>query len=197
MTHPPLVHAGTLATITEKFKAIFATEKVENEETLATSQTMALFKPVIVDNTSSGVDQDPEQDSLQAVSGPLRVSTEDIDFPTTDTVSVYEVKKGDTLAAIAKLFNVSKNTIMWANNMSSEKVTPGDTLVILPITGIKHTVKKGDSLSSIAKKYKADADDVAKYNGLSKDNDLAVGDIVLVPEGEISVAQVATPSKNK
>jgi murein DD-endopeptidase MepM/ murein hydrolase activator NlpD len=193
MAHPPLVHAGTLATITEKFKAIFATEKVENEETLATSQTMALFKPVIVDNTSSSVDQDPEQDSLQAVSGPLRVSTEDIDFPTTDTVSVYEVKKGDTLQDVAKLFDVSVNTIIWANNLKSRTISKGDTLIILPITGIKHTVKKGDTIATIAKKYRADGDDVASYNGLAVNAVLDIGDTVIVPDGEIEVIQPTKP----
>jgi murein DD-endopeptidase MepM/ murein hydrolase activator NlpD len=105
-----------------------------------------------------------------------------------------EVKKGDTLYTVAKLFKVSKNTIIWANDLKSENISPGDILVILPITGIKHTVKKGDTISSIAKKYKADVDDIAKFNGMSKDQDLEVGIIVMVPEGEITIVQ---PTKSK
>jgi murein DD-endopeptidase MepM/ murein hydrolase activator NlpD len=190
------VHAGTISVITEKFKAMFASDKVENDETLATSQTMAVFKPVIVDGTTTSgadTDQDPEKDSLQAVSGPLRVSTEDIDFPTSDTISVYEVKKGDTIQDVAKLFDISVNTIMWANNLKSRTITKGDTLLILPITGIKHTVRKGDTITSIAKRYKADDQDVANYNGLSVSSLLAVGDTVIVPDGEIEAIQSTKP----
>ena len=178
---------------------MFSGEKPQAEETLATSQTMALFKPVVVDgSTTYGADlhQDPEQDSLQAVSGPLRVSTEEIDFPTSDTISVYEVKKGDTIQDVAKLFDVSVNTIMWANNLKSKTLTKGDTLIILPITGIKYTVKKGDTLATIAKKYKADGQDIASYNGLALDSSLTAGDTIIVPDGEIDVVQPAKPKSS-
>ena len=169
-------------------------DKASDSPVLATSQTMDLFRPVVVDETSATSAEVPEnndKESLQAVSGPLRVSTEDIDFPTSDTVSVYEVKKGDTIQDVAKLFNVSVNTIMWANDLKSRTISKGDTLIILPITGIKHTVKKGDTVTTIAKKYKADPDDIAKYNGLTVDSTLALGDTVLVPEGEIEIIQPA------
>lgn len=155
---------------------------------------MPVFKPVVVDeDTDADADFDASSSALTATTGALRVSTEDIDFPTDDTISVYEVKKGDTLATVAKLFNVSKNTIIWANDLKSEKLTPGDTLVILPITGVKHTVKKGDTMASIAKKYKGDVEDIAKYNGIAPDASLAVGDVVIVPEGEIAIPVAPTP----
>ena len=196
---PLTTYASTFINLTNKFFGIFSAEKPQNEETFATSQTMALFKPVVVDESSTnGADtnQDPEQDSLQAVSGPLRVSTEDIDFPTSDTISVYEVKKGDTIQDVAKLFDVSVNTIMWANNLKSRTLTKGDTLIILPITGIKYTVKKGDTLALIAKKYKADDQDIASYNGLALDSALTVGDTVIVPDGEIDVVLPTKPKSS-
>lgn len=162
---------------------------------VGTTQTMSLFKPTVVDAASVSAEADGNQDSdvMQATSGSLRVSTEDIDFPVSDTISVYEVKKGDTLATVAKLFNVSKNTIMWANDLKSQTLTPGDTLVILPMTGIKYVVKNGDTVKSLAKKYKADESDIAKFNGIADDADLAVGDTLLIPDGEITVA--AQPPK--
>jgi murein DD-endopeptidase MepM/ murein hydrolase activator NlpD len=196
---PSVTYAGVLSSFSGKVKAIFlpdidstTTNKVE------TSQTISLFKPVVIDgdDTTSGVERDASSsESLQAVSGPMRISTEDIDFPTNDTISVYEVKKGDTLADVAKLFGVSKNTIIWANDLKSQKLTPGDVLVILPMTGLKHVVKKGDTVTSIAKKYKADTDDIAKFNGIAPDAKLAVGDTLLVPEGEIALAPI-TPKKS-
>jgi murein DD-endopeptidase MepM/ murein hydrolase activator NlpD len=200
LTPPLSLHAGVLSSFTDKFKSIFIDSSSNDEETqiLATTQTMPLFKPTVVDSTASGDAEesvDMEKDSLSAVAGPLRVSTEDIDFPSTETISVYEVKKGDTIQTVAKLFGVSVNTIVWANNLASRTISKGDTLIILPITGIKHLVKKGDTLASLAKKYKADIDDIALYNGLGVDATLALGDTVIVPDGEIEAIQ--NPSKPK
>jgi murein DD-endopeptidase MepM/ murein hydrolase activator NlpD len=189
-----------ISSFTDKVKQVFAVKAVAEEvDTPGTSQTMNLIKPVVVDEEGSGAATalSDGDDSLKVVSGALRVSSEDIDFPTNDTISVYEVKKGDTLPDIAKLFGVSKNTIMWANNLASSKVTQGQVLVILPITCIKHSVKKGDTIDSIAKKYKADSEEIAKYNGITEDTDLAVGDVVLVPEGELDVEAPAPVKKPK
>ncbi len=160
---------------------------------LATAQTMNLFKPVVMDGTTTAIEVQENKESLQAVSGSMRLSTEDIDFPASDEVSVYEVKKGDTISDVANLFNVSVNTIMWANDLKSKTISPGDTLLILPITGIKHTVKKGDTVGTLAKKYKADENDIAKYNGILSDASLAVGATIVVPDGEIEVVQPAKP----
>ncbi len=185
-------HAGFFSSFTEKVKAVFLSPAEDGSpEESATSQTMAVFKPVVVseeneidtlDSSSTGV--------LSATTGSLRVSTENIEYPMNDTISVYEVKKGDTIGMVAELHGVSKNTIVWANNLKSEKLTPGDILVILPITGVRHTVKNGDTVTSIAKKYKGDTDDIAKYNGIAADAKLVVGEIVLVPEGEIAAVVV-------
>jgi murein DD-endopeptidase MepM/ murein hydrolase activator NlpD len=65
------------------------------------------------------------------------------------------------------------------------------------MTGIKHTVKKGDTVSTIAKKYKADVDDIAKFNGIAKDTVLAVGDVVLVPAGELTITTTVKSSTGK
>lgn len=163
-------------------------------ESAATSQTMPIFKPVVIEGDDSSYDDADtlSGDVLSATTGSLRVSTEDVDYPMNDSISVYEVRKGDTIASVAKLYGVSKNTIMWANDLKSEKISPGDLLVILPITGVKHTVKSGDTIASVARKYKGDIDDIAKYNGIASDAKLAVGDILIVPEGEITV----TTTKN-
>jgi murein DD-endopeptidase MepM/ murein hydrolase activator NlpD len=180
-------------------KTIFLGDVASAEEVTPTSQTIALPKATVIDDDAEDdIDQDAtDSDALTVTSGPLRLSTEDVDFPQTDEISVYEVKKGDTLATVAKLFNVSKNTIIWANDLKSQTLTPGDSLVILPITGIKHTVRKGETVSGIAKKYKADADDIAKYNGVSVDGKLSQGDILIVPDGEITVAQPKPKTSSK
>lgn len=99
-------------------------------------------------------------------------------------ISLYVVREGDTLSQIAQMFNVTTNTVLWANDLkSSRDIHPGDQLVILPITGIRHTVLKGETVASIVKKYKGDLEEVLAYNGLSDGATVAVGDVVVVPDG--------------
>lgn len=175
-------------------------DSTEDENTASTAQTMEVLKPEVVSGDASNTTEDGSVtggDTLSATAGTLRFSTEDLDIPLNDTISVYEVKKGDTIASVAKAYGVSKNTIIWANDIKGSTLTPGDTLVILPITGIKYTIRRGDTVSSIAKKYKADVEDIAKYNGIAKDAELASGDVLLVPEGEIAQAPAPVVTKKK
>ena len=102
----------------------------------------------------------------------------------TGQISKYMVRKGDTLSTIAKMFGVSVNTIIWANNVTPSTIKEGDILIILPVSGMIHTIAKGDTLQSIAKKYKADATEIAQFNGLADNSSLNVGDSIIIPNGE-------------
>ena len=114
-----------------------------------------------------------------------------------DRISVYVVRPGDTLSDIAAMFNVSVNTIIWANDLKSARdVHPGDTLIILPISGIEHTIVKNDTLKSIAKKYGGDASEIAQYNGLDVTVTLVVGSTVIIPGGEIALPAAAPRSQS-
>ncbi|MEK7613317.1 MAG: M23 family metallopeptidase [Patescibacteria group bacterium] len=105
--------------------------------------------------------------------------------PGADQISIYVVREGDTLSQIAELFNVSTNTIIWANDLGRGNVIrPGETLAILPVSGIRHTVVKGDTIASVVKKYKGDIAEVLEFNALSEGAALAVGDVVIIPYGE-------------
>lgn len=91
------------------------------------------------------------------------------------------------MSDIANMFGVSANTIIWANNLkSSRDIHTGDTLIILPVSGIERIIVKGDTLKSIAKKYGADADEIAQYNGLDPAEALDVGSTIIIPGGEIA-----------
>ncbi len=99
-------------------------------------------------------------------------------------ISLYVVRKGDSLSTIAAMFEVTPNTVLWANDLKSAKdIHPGDQLVILPISGVRHTVAKGETLASIVKKYKGDMEEVLSYNGLEKGAVVAVGTEVIIPHG--------------
>lgn len=110
----------------------------------------------------------------------------DIEENQSANISIYVVREGDTLGGIAKMFGVTTNTIAWANDVSRGLIRPGQTLIILPISGVRHTVAKRDTIQNIAKKYKADVNEIIQYNHLAADAALAVGDVVIVPDGEIA-----------
>lgn len=119
----------------------------------------------------------------------------DVVYPKNSTISIYVVREGDTLSEIAQMFDVSVNTVMWANGISrSTALKVGEQLVILPITSVRHTVKKGDTVESIAKKYQADAGEIVQYNQL--EGVLALGEVIIVPNGEIEVAAPAPRAKS-
>jgi LysM repeat protein len=114
----------------------------------------------------------------------------------TGEIRVYTVRPGDALSQVAEMFGVTANTIMWANDISkSTGIQPGDTLVILPIAGVRHIVKSGDSISTIASKYEGDADEILSYNQLASASDIKIGDTLIIPGGELHSAVVKTPAK--
>ncbi|MBX4181544.1 M23 family metallopeptidase [Candidatus Parcubacteria bacterium] len=112
-------------------------------------------------------------------------------------ISTYVVREGDTLSSIAKLYNVSVNTIAWTNNISNGRIKPGDELVILPISGVRHVVKSGDTIATIAKKYNADQGDILAYNRLGTNPKLVVGQEIIVPDGEMSSVAGASSATTK
>ncbi len=109
-------------------------------------------------------------------------------------ISVYTVREEDTLSHIAEMYGVTVNTIMWANDLTrASSIKEGQTLIILPIAGVRHTVKRGDTINSIAKAYEGDAEEIIAYNELSADIGLEVGSTIVVPGGAIHTA----PAVNK
>ena len=115
-----------------------------------------------------------------------------------DKIENYVVKSGDTLAAIAKRFDVSVETIKWANNLKTEAIKPGDVLKIPPVTGVVHKVSSGETVYSIAKKYKVDPQNIVNFpfNDFADLDTFAlnVGQILYVPGGVIEEEKpVAAP----
>jgi len=117
--------------------------------------------------------------ALQSQSGVSGTIVE-INERKSDQIAIYEVREGDSLSQIAEMFGVTTNTIRWANDFEGA-ISPGQTLVILPITGITHVVKSGGTIEDIAEIYDADIKEIALFNGISVDAALKPGDKILVP----------------
>lgn len=103
----------------------------------------------------------------------------------TDIVS-YEIQLGDYLGQIAAEFGVSVDTILWENNLGPRSIIrPGDTIKILPVSGVTHTVRKGDNISKIALLYQVKTEDIVKSNRIKKDgSDIKIGEKLIIPGGK-------------
>ena len=103
-------------------------------------------------------------------------------------ITDYVVLNGDTLSTIAAKFNVSTDTIRYANSITDvDSLSPSDKLTIPPVTGVLHTVAAGDTTAGIAKRYGASEALIISQNDLYGE-DLTVGMKIMVPDGEIPEA---------
>lgn len=137
-----------------------------------------------------------EENTLMPIFGPEANLSDALNQNQSAQIAVYIVKEGDTLSEIAELFNVSVNTIFWANNISSKNhIEPGQALVILPTTGVQYEVKRGDTIEKIAKEFKGDVEDIIVFNNLSPDGKLGAGQTIIIPDGEIPYAPKTSSSQ--
>ncbi len=106
----------------------------------------------------------------------------------------YLVEPGDSFLSIANKFNISLETLLWANDLNkNSKIKAGQGLIILPVSGLIHYVKTGDILGEIAKKYKTDIDEIISFNELSGEKDIYVGDILVIPNGVMPSPSSVSP----
>lgn len=146
-------------------------------------------------NYIGGGDIAIDGDALLPETGVVGTSADLAETSQSDQISIYVVRSGDSLGGIAKMFNVSVNTLVWANDLTRGAVLKeGQVLTILPMTGVRHTVVKGETLTSIAKRYGGDTKEILQFNDLDNENELVLGQAILIPDGEES-STVATPGR--
>lgn len=144
-----------------------------------------------------------ENNVLAAIPSPLFISSNTLGIimeqEKDNEIIKYTVGSGETLNQIAQKFNVSVETIMLANELTSTKVKEGDELAILPVNGLVHLVEKDETVEKIAKKYSANKDEIIEFNDLENDGSVFIGDILIVPNGKMpkpttqSVASSSVP----
>jgi len=147
-------------------------------------------QPSVVSNEKVEVPKNQLADSLTAVTQggaalvkPNITETRIAEQPR-EEVMKYAVQKNDTLSGIAEKFNITVNTLLWANDLSeSSIINPGDSLTILPVSGVLHKVKSGETLSKLAIKYDVKEDKIIEYNKLADAGDIQVDQNLIIPGG--------------
>lgn len=106
-------------------------------------------------------------------------------IPFSGDAKIYVVKSGDSLWSISKKYGVSVEDIKDANNLSSNLLNIGMSLIIpekeiLPEDATIYIVSSGDNLYKIASKYNLTVDELIEYNNLVTTN-LNIGQQLLIP----------------
>ena len=124
--------------------------------------------------------------------------------------STHQVKKGETVEAIAKRYYVTPSDIYSLNPDAKKELKP-NTVLIIPISkankpkttivrelqGFKeHKVRKRETLYSLSKEYGVSEEDIKKYNTSLYSNTLRKGDRLQIPKFKITeVAEVIKTTK--
>jgi surface antigen len=113
-------------------------------------------------------------------------------------VTKYTVADGDTLSGIALKFNISTDTIRYANGLEDENsLKPGQELTILPVSGVLHTVAAGHTLDAIANRYGISKALIMSQNDIYSDDELVVGMQLVIPDAEIPEAPKPQPQPSQ
>lgn len=94
----------------------------------------------------------------------------------------YEVKPWESFYSISYKFNVSTNSIYWANDFpKSHVLQPWELIKIPPVTWLIHQVASWDTLSTIAKKYKIEEEKIIEQNKISTWASLIAWEVLVIP----------------
>jgi LysM repeat protein/N-acetyl-anhydromuramyl-L-alanine amidase AmpD len=103
--------------------------------------------------------------------------------------STYTVQSGDSLSAIAVMFDVTVADLQLWNNISDpDSIQVGQVLQVKAPTGggdtgaSTYTVQSGDSLSAIAVMFDVTVADLQLWNNISDPNSIQIGQVLIVKE---------------
>jgi len=98
-------------------------------------------------------------------------------------LKTYTVRGGDTLAGIARKFQLATSTVFWANRSQladPASIRVGQKLLIPPMDGLLVKVGAKTSLASLAKQYHLTTEDIITANNLP-DQTLVLGSTLIIP----------------
>jgi murein DD-endopeptidase MepM/ murein hydrolase activator NlpD len=98
-------------------------------------------------------------------------------------VQIHVVQKGQTLAQIAKLYNIGLMDVVWSNRLPSTSNPPAGRRLKIPDTkGYVHVVAEHETLKSIANASRVSQAKIMSYNGL-RSADVVLGMVLVLPGG--------------
>lgn len=105
--------------------------------------------------------------------------------------SHYIIAKGDTLSAIALRAGISAQTILAANpGLAGRTLHVGETINVLPVSGIVYKTKEGDTPEMIAASYHLTVVQLREFNRGVNWNGLTPGTALIIPGAKPDDTQI-------
>jgi murein DD-endopeptidase MepM/ murein hydrolase activator NlpD len=115
--------------------------------------------------------------------------------------TTYTIEAGDSVFGIAQFFNLTPETILWANrdtmNDDPHMISVGNELRIPPTNGVFYQWKENDTLESVASQFKVDVDAILDWtpNKIDRTNpEIAPDTYVMIPGGKREFQQWVVPT---
>jgi surface antigen len=172
----PKTESATINLVTEPARVDEATA-LRLASDLAAAANLPVATNIANMSTSVDIKAQLALTKEELISKPLLVRAE----PYSRDTQTYTTKADDTVEMIAHQYNISPDTVKWANNLTADTLEADMKLTILPLSGVLYTVKDGDTLESISQKYKADAQRVTTYNDLEL-SEVKSGQKLILPD---------------
>lgn len=147
---PPTLSLGDTGEVVEDLQkklktTLYYDQEVNGEYDTETEDAVRIFQ---LNNKiiASGIANDQTWYNLEQAYSSLDC---DLTPPNTEETEKYTVQKGDTLYGIASKFNTTVDELKRLNNLSSNTLVIGSTLLIpkkTQNTGTTYTVKRGDTI---------------------------------------------------
>ena len=183
----PTANAATTTTHQTMLATQEESSSVDPAVAASLASSLADTTNMPVSNNVANLSQSLAVETMMAQTSTSTINKPQVVSVTSDSraVTSYVTQAGDTLDSIAAKYGLSKETIAWANNLSSDAVEPNTTLLILPTDGVQYTVKDGDTIDSIVEKYGGTKSDITTYNDLELSTSLATGTSIIIPGGSL------------
>lgn len=117
------------------------------------------------------------------------------------SVLEYTVTTGDAIFGVANKYNISPETVLWANydqlNDNPDMISIGMNLIIPPVDGVYYQWKEGDTIESVANTFDADPEDILNFPGNKldlTDPQIEPDTFVMVPGGHREFRQWLVPT---
>jgi len=142
---------------------------------------MPIVATVVTASDSSRA-QPAARGSIGASRNPVTVAAED-----THPIQSVTIHEGDTLATMANFYDVSIESIAFANGITdAHSLQLGQKLIIPPAEGALYTVKAGDTVEAVATKFKVDPAVIMSYNRIYFEPEhFAPGQLIFVRGAEL------------
>jgi LysM repeat protein len=168
-----------------KIKANFLMNKSKTDSILTTTQCIRNICKPLFEDTNQHAYAIVIEEIIEVENGLTETM---VSAKPRDKIITYVAEKGDTVQSIGQKFGISPDTVKWANNVTTDTLTEGQLLKILPVTGVAHTVVNGDTVDSLADKYQTDRQAIIDFpfNDFadSETHSLILGKTLIIPDGK-------------